>query len=211
MVTAGLQQLKGNGELTKVRNDVARMNRLVEQLLRVARLDALALDLSDTVDLNAVAADAVAYMAPLAVRQQCSLGFQGPERPVIIKGNRHAIEDTIRNLIENAIAYTARETEVAISVDARGSVSVADRGSGVQPEIRAHIFERFWRGKATRGSGAGLGLAIVQEIMKAHRGSVEIKDNPGGGSIFTLTFPLFAENNSFAGQHAAEKPRKTHG
>jgi signal transduction histidine kinase len=208
MITAGLQQLEGNGELTKVRNDVARMNRLVEQLLRVARLDAVALDVSDTVDINAVAADVVAYMAPLAVSQQCTLGFQGPERSIAVRGNRHAIEDAIRNLIENAIAHTGRGTEVAISVDASGSISVADRGSGVHPEVLSHIFDRFWRGKGSRGSGAGLGLAIVREIMKAHQGSIEIKDNPGGGSIFGLTFPLVSDRSSFAGKHAIEEARK---
>jgi signal transduction histidine kinase len=208
MVTAGLQQLQGNGELTKVRNDVARMNRLVEQLLRVARLDAVALDVSDTVDLNAVAADVVAYMAPLAVSQRCSLGFQGPELPIAVRGNRHAVEDAIRNLIENAIAHTAPGTEVMISADTSGSISVADRGSGVHPEVRPNIFDRFWRGKSGRGSGAGLGLAIVQEIMKAHRGSVGIKDNPGGGSIFTLTFPLVSDRRSFAGKHAIEQAGK---
>jgi signal transduction histidine kinase len=161
MVTAGLQQLGGNGELAKVRSDVARMNRLVEQLLRVAQLDGVSLDLSDTVDLNTVAADAVAY--------------------------------------------------IVINVDGRGSISVADRGAGVPPDVRHHIFDRFWRGKGRRGPGASLGLAIVQETMKAHQGNVKIEDNPSGGSVFTLTFPLTGNCSSFAGQDAIEEAWKTHG
>jgi signal transduction histidine kinase len=189
MITAGLEQLGGNGELVKVKEDVGRMNRLVEQLLRVARLDAVALDISDTVDLNGVAADAVAYLAPLAVSRKRSLGLQLPEEPVFVKGNAHAIEDAIRNLIENALVHTPPHTEVAVSVDPAGSISVADRGAGIRPKDRAHIFDRFWRGQGSRGSGAGLGLAIVNEIMKAHKGSVEAAGSPGGGAVFTLTFP----------------------
>ena len=75
-----------------------------------------------------------------------------------------------------------------ISVNSDGSVSVADRGPGVRPEDRDHMFDRFWRVKGSRGSGAGLGLAIVKEIMKAHQGGVQVDDNPGGGAVFTLLF-----------------------
>ena len=164
------------------------MNRLVEQLLRVARLDAVALGTLDTVDLSTVAADVVVYMAPLAISQGRSIAVLGTERPAHVKGNRHAIEDAIRNLVENAVAHAPPSTEVVITVDPAGSISVADHGAGVRPEDRDRIFDRFWRGLGASGSGAGLGLAIVREIMKAHQGRVEVKDNPGGGAVFKLLF-----------------------
>ena len=67
-------------------------------------------------------------------------------------------------------------------------MSVADRGCGVPLEERERIFDRFWRGKWPKTAGAGLGLAIVREIMKAHGGEVSVSDNPGGGALFALAF-----------------------
>ncbi len=166
------------------------MNRLVDQLLRVARLDAVALDVSDRLDLNEVAAEVVGSMAPWSLARKKPVAFHGENMPVVIKGNRYAIGDAIRNLVENAVTHTASESEVAVSTYANGSTSIADRGPWIPPEQRDHMFERFWRGKGTSSPGAGLGLAIVAEIMKAHHGSISVDDNPGGGMVFTLRFGL---------------------
>jgi two-component system, OmpR family, sensor histidine kinase TctE len=164
------------------------MNRLVEQLLRVARLDAVALDVSGMVDLGSVARDVVAYLAPFALANGRSLAAQGTERPVLDRGNRHAIEDAIRNLVENAVAYAPPNTEVVVDVNPPAAVNVVDRGPGIPAGDRERIFDRFWRGRDSPGQGSGLGLAIVSEIMKAHHGSVQVGDNPNGGAVFTLIF-----------------------
>jgi signal transduction histidine kinase len=95
----------------------------------------------------------------------------------------------VRNLVENAITHTAPGSEIVIEVDPKGAVRVADRGPGVAVDERERIFDRFWRGKGSAGHGSGLGLAIVTEIMKAHHGGVELDDNLGGGTVFTLVFP----------------------
>jgi signal transduction histidine kinase len=162
------------------------MNRLVEQLLRVSRLDAVPLDVSARLDLRAVATSVSEYLLPWAISRKRSLALEVPEDPVWVLGNADALADALRNLIENAVHHTPPETEVLVKVAVDGAVAVQDCGPGVSPDDRKRIFERFARSGTGRGPGAGLGLAIVMEIAKAHNGSVEVTDAPDGGARFTL-------------------------
>ena len=130
-------------------------------------------------------------LAPLAIKQARSIALVGAEETVFVKGNRHALEVALRNLIENAIVHTPQHTEVLVEVSrAAANVSVSDHGPGVRLDDAERLFDRFWRGKGSPGTGAGLGLAIVKEIMDAHGGKVGVANNPRGGARFTMQFPV---------------------
>jgi two-component system, OmpR family, sensor histidine kinase TctE len=188
IITARLDSLKGNGELSALREEVARKNRLVEQLLCVARLDSVALDVSSWVDLREVAEEVVGSMAHLALATGRTIGLTGADSPVIITGDPTAIADALRNLVENALAHTAPGSEVIVEVGREGALTVLDSGPGIPVEDRPRIFDRFWRGKGVRTEGAGLGLAIVMEIVKAHGASIAVSDRTPRGARFDVRF-----------------------
>jgi signal transduction histidine kinase len=190
VLTGRLEELGGDGAAVALAEDVARMNRLVAQLLRVSRLDTSGIAEYAPVDLNSVAATVVGFLAPLAIERQRTIALLPSDPPALVTGSGHAIEDALRNLVENALTHAPLHSEITVTAHSDGSITVRDHGPGVPAEWREKIFERFWRGSGQRGNGAGLGLAIVREIAAAHGGSVSVDDAPDGGAIFTLRLPL---------------------
>jgi len=188
IITARLDSLEGNGRLSALKEEVARMNRLVEQLLCVARLDSVALDVSSPVDLRGIAQEVIGSMAHLALAAGRTIALIGADHPVVITGNAAAIGDALRNLVENALAHTAPGSEVIVEVGRDGAISVQDSGPGIPVEDRPRIFDRFWRGKGVRTEGAGLGLAIVMEIVRAHGAAIAVSDHAPSGARFELRF-----------------------
>ncbi len=172
-----------------LRNDVENMSRLVNQLLEIAELDTFVVAGDEIADLGAIAAEVAAFIAPLALSRQRTVEVSGARDPVLVRGNGDALARAVRNLVENALAHTPPHTSVEIEVDAAGALSVMDHGPGVPIGVRDQIFRRFWRGDRRRSGSAGLGLSIVARTAEMHEAAVAVVDRPGGGAVFTITFP----------------------
>jgi signal transduction histidine kinase len=187
-----LDSLENKQVAAALRADVERMSRLVNQLLSVATLEALAVAPDEIADLQAIAVDVAGSLAPLALKRGRSLAVTGTTAPVAVRGNAESLRQALRNLIENALQHTPSGTEVEIEVTNEPAVHVSDRGPGVPPELRNRVVQRFWRADRRKGEGSGLGLAIVSRILAAHGGRLAVDDAIGGGARFSLHLPAKA-------------------
>jgi two-component system OmpR family sensor kinase len=165
---------------------------LVEDLLMLARMDQSRELVITDVDLSHLVSEAVS-----------SAQAAGPDHPVTLdvahdvrtQGDADKIYQVVTNLLANARAHTPAGTQIhvsAYSTEDGSYVTVADNGPGLTSENQLHIFERFYRVDTSRqrssSDGSGLGLSIVDEVMKAHGGSVTVASEPGNGATFTLHF-----------------------
>lgn len=199
VLMANVDTLKEPEVASRLRTDVEHMSRIVSQLLLIARLETLTTNFDEIVDLNNAAADIAGSLAPLAIASAKGIELIRSDEPVVVRTSTFALKAALGNVIENAIRHTPEGTSVRLRVTDRPSIEVIDHGPGVPVEHRAKIFERFWRGDRSAG-GAGLGLAIVDRIMKALQGSVFVDEAPGGGALFVLIFPLAAAVASLSKQ-----------
>jgi len=176
----------------RAREQADRMNRLVDDLLDVSQVDTGTLPLEPTeVDLGGVVRDAIASCRAELVRMGSTVSFE----PVSVRGRWDAgrIRKAVYALLSNAAKFGAgKPIEVAIStVSSVAKVSVTDHGVGIEPERRAHVFDRFERlASIKQHGGLGLGLYIARGIVEAHGGSIHVDSEPGVGSTFTIELPV---------------------
>lgn len=169
-----------------------RMNRLVGDLLLLARADAGRVGMRTECDLAAIAAEALAEVRPLAGDHRLEPQIEGP---VVIAGDSDELHRMVLNLLENAIRHTPAGTTIELLVTSSGAdaeLEVADDGPGLPAGMEEQIFSRFVRaaGPADRSKrgGTGLGLSIVRAVATQHGGSVEASND--GGARFTVRLPL---------------------
>lgn len=182
-----LDQLSGP-TLPALRADVEHMTRLVNQLLLVARLDALPAPQWTEVDLAAVAKATVSRLAPLAAVQRRDLEFVD-EGTTACRADGDMISDALRNLVENAIRHAPARTTIRITAGPGPRLAVDDAGPGISPSDRARLHQRFWRSPKRTEAGAGLGLFIVGKVVAAHGGTVSISQSPLGGARVEILLP----------------------
>jgi two-component system, OmpR family, sensor histidine kinase ResE len=198
--------------LASMTQETARLERLVEEQLQLARLDAGAVPLViEEVDLTELVAEIVAPRVPLAERAGVSLSARvAGGRTVMVVADPSRVEQIILILLDNALRHTPAGGRVEIVVgsdDAHATVAVRDTGEGISPEDRPFVFDRFYRGDPSReGRGAGLGLAIARGLAAAHRGSIDLDSTLGEGSTFTLSLPMSRPSAPRPGDPAAAPP-----
>lgn len=186
IVRARVDSLEPGAVRDALRSDLVNMTRTVNQVLDIAELENFVVAGEARADIHAVCADAVAFMAPLAVELGKTIALTGASGPVWVHGNAEALFRAVRNLVENAIRHTPPGVSIEVELTEDGVVRVLDDGPGVPVADREAIFRRFWRRDRESTEGRGLGLAIVSRVAEAHDGSITIEDRPGGGAVFTL-------------------------
>jgi len=144
--------------------------------------------------LDAVVSNTIDLFRPQA--QQQELNLTASVVPVAMEGNEEMMRELATNLISNAVQYTPAGGQIDIRLDVDGEVatfSVADTGIGMTPEAKSRLFEEFYRApeaKQTFKEGTGLGMAIVNRIIQIHRGQIDVRDTPGGGTTVRVRLPL---------------------
>jgi signal transduction histidine kinase len=203
-----------------IHQEAARMARLVEDLLDLARIDSGQIVMRKTpLDVNQILASTVDRLLPQATQKQIQLIQQGDKLPAVT-GDGDRLAQVFTNLLDNAVKHTPAGGQVTLTrqvvrglprprrvraglvqpnattaMSERGNfveVSITDTGPGIPPDDLARIFERFYQVDKSRkrGKGAGLGLAISKEIIEAHGGYVRAESTPGSGTKFTVLLPL---------------------
>lgn len=167
--------------------DCHRLSVLAERLLEIERARADDLAPATPVDLNALAHAVAVDLGAVCVAEGTTLAFEPAPRPVVVAAHAEAIRSCIVNLVDNALRHGGPEITLTVLADPVPAIEVADSGPGVRPDLKDRVFEPFV-GTPGRG-GAGLGLALVREIMLAHQGEASLVEATARRTRFRLCFP----------------------
>ena len=185
------------GFLAAIEREVDRLNRLVENLLDMSRIEAGELHPEKVwYPLEELILDTLDRMRPRLQGRAVHTSF--PENLPPVELDYVQIDQVVTNLLENVISHTPVPSSLDVGIEMQASqllVSVADCGPGIAESERMRIFDKFYRipGEALIGSpthGSGLGLAICRELVEAHGGRIWVEPHSGGGSVFCFTLPL---------------------
>ena len=177
--------------ITMVMEQNEKLSKMIKTLLDMSELQSVERD--DIIMVDALVEEVIADLEPLAIEKNIRL--IGNCRNANMQGSDILIYRVVYNLVENAIKYNHSGGQVTVTSyqkDKNVYLSVEDTGSGIPRELKERVFEPFFRVDKSRSrelGGVGLGLALVHEIVRAHDGSITVKDNPSGGTIFEVVLP----------------------
>ncbi len=186
--------------MRRTEQEAARIGRLVEDMLTLARLDEQRPLAVHPVDLTALARDAAADARATSPTRPITVEVTA--EPIVIDGDEDRLRQVIANLVGNALVHTDPDVAVTIRVnhdETSATISVDDRGQGMTTEVAQRVTERFFRADPSRSrhrGGTGLGLSIVDATVSAHGGAVDIESEPGKGTTVSLTVPLSTAQSS---------------
>jgi len=183
-----ISRLPPSEAVDRLKSDVAVMNRVVGQLLRLSQAEQLAKTDFASHDLRDIARATCEEMTAPAALMGRLIELDEPPAPALISCNPEFIKIAIRNIIENGLRAAPLGSTVSIAVDCNACVSVSDRGPGIPDIEKEQIFQRFWTRARKIGEGAGIGLALVRRIMELHGGDARIENRVGGGTCVMLSF-----------------------
>lgn len=173
--------------------DVTRLQQLTASLLDLLR-DRPETYVKEQVNIQSVVADAMSSVAAQAIAKYIAVDDQTGR--TVVYGNHQALVQVLTILLDNAIKYSPEHSTVRVTSETsnkRVVVAVIDQGIGIDAESLPHVFTRFYRADKARArqdaDGYGLGLAIAQNIVKAHQGKLEVSSKPGEGSTFSVSLP----------------------
>jgi signal transduction histidine kinase len=172
-----------------VHKNIQRLNRLVEDLLELSKLDAKQVKpKTEEFSISELTQDVVLKFQPQAEKQHITIHTNFPNEIPIVEADIGMIERALSNLIDNALIYTPEKGEVSVEVqekEKKVAVIVSDNGKGISENDLPHVFDRFYRADKSRSTeGTGLGLAITKKIIEAHKGNISVKSNVNQGTIF---------------------------
>lgn len=165
-----------------------RLSKMVKTLLDMSELQTVGRD--DEIMVDALVDEVLADLDPLA--QEKNIKLTGKCKKITMVGSDILIYRLVYNLVENAIKYNHSGGQVTVTADRKEKhvyLSVEDTGTGIPEELKERVFEPFFRVDKSRSrelGGVGLGLALVREIVRVHDGSITVKSNPSGGTIFEV-------------------------
>ena len=188
------RRVQARRQLEVIQRSATRANRLIQDLLDVARIQAggLAVD-PVAVEVRSLVTEAMEAATPLANAAQLKVSCDLIDGLPAVASDRERVLQVFANLIGNAIKFTPKGGEIRIvTCLEHGEVrfTVADTGPGIPPEHLDHVFDRYWQAKSTAKLGTGLGLSIAKGIVEAHGGRIWVESPPGSGAQFNFTLPL---------------------
>jgi PAS domain S-box-containing protein len=176
-----------------VRRAADRMNRMIQDLLDVKRIESgrLAID-AQAEEVDVIINDMIEMLRPLAVGSSIVLESSVPEGLPPVLADSARIQQVLSNLVGNAVKFTPRDGRITVCAEQVGGeirFAVIDTGPGIPPEQVPHIFGQFWQASSSDRRGIGLGLAIAKGIVEAHKGTIWVESHVGLGSTFYFTLP----------------------